>query len=65
LKIRGSVLIGFSEKERGAKRASRNLPKTLNIEAKNLNVYDVLNHKNLLMSEEGLKDLESKYKKKQ
>lgn len=63
LKIKGSLLIGFSEKERGAKRASRNLAKVSNIDAKNLNVFDVLNHKNLLMSEEGVKVLENKFKK--
>lgn len=62
LKIKGSVLVGFSEKERDAKRVSRNLPKVMNIDAKNLNVYDVLNHKYLLMSEEGVKVLEEKYK---
>ena len=62
LKIKGSLLIGFSEKEKDAKRASRNLPKTLNADAKSLNVFDVLNHKYLLMSEDGVKILERKYK---
>jgi large subunit ribosomal protein L4 len=63
LKIKGSVLVGFSEKERESKRASRNLARISNIDAKNLNVFDVLNHKYLLMSEEGVKILENKYKK--
>jgi large subunit ribosomal protein L4 len=63
LKIKGSVLVGFSEKERESKRASRNLARISNIDAKNLNVFDVLNHKCLLMSEEGVKILENKYKK--
>jgi len=63
LKIRGSVLIGFSEKEAVAKRASRNLAKVSNIDAKNLNVFDILNHKNLILSEESVKVLENKYKK--
>jgi len=63
LKIKGSMVIGFSAKEKEAKRASRNLPKVLNMEAKDLNVYDLLNHKNLILSEEGVKVLEEKYKK--
>lgn len=64
LKIKGSLLIGFSENEKDAKRASRNLPKVSNIDAKNLNVFDVLNHKNLILSEEGVKILEAKYQSK-
>jgi large subunit ribosomal protein L4 len=63
LKMKGSILIGFSEKEKGAKMASRNLPKVLNVDAKSLNVFDILNHKNLVLSEEGVKILEKKYKK--
>ncbi|MDD3487094.1 MAG: 50S ribosomal protein L4 [Candidatus Moranbacteria bacterium] len=62
LKISGKVLIGFSEKEGDVKRASRNLPKAMNIDSKNLNVFDVLNHKFLVLSEEGVKFLEDKYK---
>jgi large subunit ribosomal protein L4 len=63
LKLKGSILIGFSAKEHDAKRASRNLPKILNMEAKDLNVYDILNHKYLLMSEDGVKVLEKKFEK--
>ncbi|MFA6193990.1 MAG: 50S ribosomal protein L4 [Parcubacteria group bacterium] len=64
LEMKGSILIGFSEKEKGAKRASRNLPKVLNVDAKSLNVFDILNHKNLVLSEEGVKILEKKYESK-
>lgn len=64
LKIMGSVLIGFSEKEKESQRASRNLPRVSSIDAKNLNVFDILNHKWLVVSEAGVKVLESKYKKK-
>ncbi len=63
LELKGSVLIGFSEKEKDTKRASRNLARVSNIDAKNLNVFDVLNSKNLILSEEGVKTLESKYTK--
>jgi len=61
LKIKGSILIGFSEKEKNFKRASRNLPRVSNIDVQNLNVFDILNHKYLLMSEMGLKSVENKY----
>jgi len=64
LKLKGSILIGFSVKEREAKRASRNLLRVLNVEAKDLNVFDLLNHKYLLMSEEGAKVLEKKFESK-
>jgi large subunit ribosomal protein L4 len=64
LKLKGSILIGFSEKEKGSKLASHNLPKVLNVDAKSLNVFDVLNHKNLVLSEEGVKILEKKYESK-
>jgi large subunit ribosomal protein L4 len=64
LKIKGSILIGFCEKEKEAKRASRNLPRVLNVDAKSLNVFDILNHKYLVLSEEGVKVLEKKYESK-
>jgi len=64
LKIKGSILIGFCEKEKEAKRASRNLPKVLNVDAKSLNVFDILNHKYLVLSEDGVKILEKKYEAK-
>lgn len=63
-KLKGSILMGFSEKERGAKRASRNLPRIMNIDVKNLNVFDVLNHKHLVLSEESVKGLEEKFESK-
>lgn len=62
LKLKGSVLFGFSRDERPTKRAVRNLQRVDNIDVENLNVFDILNHKYLVMSEEGIKFLESKYK---
>lgn len=62
LKLKGSLLIGFCKDERESKRASRNIPKADNIDVENLNVFDILNHKYLMVSEEGIKTLESKYK---
>lgn len=63
LKIKGKLLVAFSEKEKEAKRASRNIVKVSNIDVKNLNVFEILNNKYLLLSEDGLKVLENKYKK--
>lgn len=63
LKIKGSVLIGFSKEERESRRASRNIPKVDNIDAESLNVFDILNHKWLVLSEEGVKEISKKYKK--
>jgi len=63
LKLKGSILAVFSKDEREAKRASRNIPKVENIDAENLNVFDILNHKNLVLSAEGIKVIEKKYKR--
>lgn len=62
LKINRSGLIAFSKDEKPAMRASRNLPKVDNTDVMNLNVFDILNHKYLILSEEGVKILEQKYK---
>jgi large subunit ribosomal protein L4 len=64
LKLKGSTLIGFSKSEAGTKKASRNLEKVTNIDIENLNVFDMLNHKYFVMSEEGLKVLENRLNKK-
>jgi large subunit ribosomal protein L4 len=62
LKISRSVLIGFSKDEKEMMKASRNLSKVDNILVDNLNVFDILNHKYLVISEKGVKFLEQKYK---
>jgi len=62
MKIRGSILFGFGKSEKESKRACRNLPKTSNIDIENLNVFDMLNHKYLIISEEGIKVLEKNVK---
>jgi large subunit ribosomal protein L4 len=62
LKIKGSVLIGFSEKENELRLYSRNLKKISDTLTSNLNVFDIMNHKNLLLSKESIKYLEEKYK---
>ena len=62
LKIKGSCLIGFSEKEKELALCCRNIKNIKNIDANNLNVYDMLNCKNLIISKESAKKLEEKYK---
>ena len=63
LKIKGAALIGFSEKEKDFQLCSRNLKKSDNIMTSNLNVFDIMNHKNLVLSKESVKYLEKKYSK--
>ncbi len=63
LNLKGSVLVAFSKDEKIYQRASRNIPEIDNIDVENLNVFDVLNHKYLVLSEEGVKMIEKKYKK--
>jgi len=63
LKIKGSALIGFSINEKDLRLYSRNLKKTDNTMTSDLNVFDMMNHKNLVLSKESIKYLEEKYKK--
>jgi large subunit ribosomal protein L4 len=63
LKLKGRVLIAFSKNEKDSKKASRNIVRIDNIDVENLNVFDILNHKYLAVSEEGIKIIEGKYKK--
>lgn len=63
LKIKGSALIGFSKKESELRLYSRNLKKISNTLTSDLNVFDIMNYKNLILSKESIKYLEEKYKK--
>ncbi|HEX8973936.1 MAG TPA: 50S ribosomal protein L4 [Patescibacteria group bacterium] len=63
LKISGKVLMTFSEGEKAMSLYSRNLAKVENIMAKDLNVYDLLNHKYVLLSKESIKYIEEKFAK--
>ncbi|HEX7586025.1 MAG TPA: 50S ribosomal protein L4 [Patescibacteria group bacterium] len=63
LNIKGSILLSFSDSEKEMIRVSRNLPKVKNTFTSQLNVLDILNKKNLILSKESVKYLESKYKK--
>lgn len=62
LKLTGTTLIGFSEKEMGARLYARNIEKAKNIMVSQLSVWDMLNSKNLMLSKESIEYLEKKYK---
>ncbi len=64
LKIKGSTLIGLADSEKDIYLCSRNIPKIDPISIKQLNIFDILNHKNLMLSKESVKFLENKYKQK-
>lgn len=64
LEIKGRVLIGFATEERGIRAYSRNIEKVNNILVEKLNVLDMLNNKNLILSQDSIKYLEEKYQPK-
>lgn len=59
--IKGRMLIGFSAEEKALRIYSRNIDKVSNILSEKLNVLDMLNHKNLILSQASIKYLEEKY----
>ncbi|MDR3559285.1 MAG: 50S ribosomal protein L4 [Candidatus Pacebacteria bacterium] len=61
LKVKGKTLVAFSGEEKDLRLVSRNIIKTENILTDQLNVADMLNNKNLVMSKESVKFLEKKY----
>lgn len=62
LKIKGKVLIGFDESEKDFKAYSRNIENVKNICTRNLNVFDLLNNKTLVLTKASIKYLEDKVK---
>jgi large subunit ribosomal protein L4 len=63
LKISGKVLVVFGKKEKDIMLASRNLKNAQNIFSDQLNVLDMLNNRNMLISKESIKQIEKKYSK--
>jgi len=63
LKIKGKVLISFSEQEKKTGMISRNIEDVNNIETKDLNVMDLLNNKFVLLSKASIAFLEEKFAK--
>jgi large subunit ribosomal protein L4 len=59
----GTVLWAFDKEELDNRSASRNLDKVKNIFSDNINVYDMLNNKYLIITKAGIKSLEEKYGK--
>ncbi|MDO8240828.1 MAG: 50S ribosomal protein L4 [Candidatus Moranbacteria bacterium] len=64
LGVKGRMLIGFAPEERDMRIYSRNLVKVNNILVEKLNVLDMLNNKNLILTQDSIKYLEEKYQAK-
>lgn len=52
-----TVLLAVNDKNKNIFRAAANLSKTKAMPAKNLNVYDILNHQYVLMDQKALQEL--------
>lgn len=65
LGISGSILVGFSEKEKDFQLFFQNIEGVSNIPVEGLNVYDMLMRKNLVLSKDAVKYLEKKYSKEE
>ena len=64
LKLSGKILMAFENEEKKQIVSTRNIENVKNIFTDQLNVLDMLNNKYLLLSEESIKKLEEKYKRK-
>lgn len=62
LKLEGKTLINLGEKEKDTYLYARNIKDIKCIPVDTLNVLDVLNYKNIVLSEDSVKFLEKKYK---
>ncbi|HMN19101.1 MAG TPA: 50S ribosomal protein L4 [Candidatus Moranbacteria bacterium] len=58
---RDSVLVGFSQQEKTSLLGVRNINRASGVEAKDLNVFDILNHKYLVLSKSSAAEIEAKY----
>jgi len=54
------TLVVFSEEDPNFALAARNIPTIKCVHSKGLSVYDVLNHKNLVMTKDALLDVEGR-----
>ncbi len=59
-----SVLIVLPQKDESVVRASRNIPKTMTIQAKDLNVLEVLKYKYLIIPQQGIEVIEKTFSPK-
>jgi len=60
LGLRASVLVVTTERDRSVELAGRNLPHVLVQSVEGLNVYDILRHKNLLVTKDALAAIEER-----
>ncbi|MBI5504686.1 MAG: 50S ribosomal protein L4 [Deltaproteobacteria bacterium] len=60
LGVRASVLVVTTERDRSVELAGRNLPHVLVQSVEGLNVYDILRHKNLLVTKDALAAIEER-----
>jgi large subunit ribosomal protein L4 len=60
---KGSILIALPKKDKNIKKATDNIPKVEAIEARNLNVLDLLSFKYLLLPKESIKVIEETFGK--
>lgn len=63
-KLKGRVLMVFSDTEKKLGSASRNLKPVENVLVGQLNVLNMLHNKNMILSKESVRYLEEKYKTK-
>jgi large subunit ribosomal protein L4 len=63
LGVKGKILWTFDKKELENQIVSKNLSEVKNIFIDQINVYDMLNVKYLILTKEGVKNLEEKYSK--
>ncbi|HAV10997.1 MAG TPA: 50S ribosomal protein L4 [Candidatus Moranbacteria bacterium] len=64
LKLTGKILVGFDEAEKDMRAYSRNIESVTNVFTRNLNVFDLLNNKTLVLSKSSIKYIEDKNQEK-
>ena len=60
LELKDGVLIVIAEKDEFVERSARNIPGVAVLRAAGLNVYDVLRHRNLLLTKEAVGAIETR-----
>ncbi len=63
LALKGSVLVAVSGPQKNVFLSTRNIPGVEAIDAKNLNAFDLLSSKNLLMSKDSIKTIKETFQK--
>ena len=60
LKVTGSAVVGYAPKERKYSRSQRNIPRVSGMPTENLNVCDLLNHRNVILSKDSIAQIEER-----